>query len=162
MVGNQLAIGLADNAVHRNDVFDVVLGVAKDGPQLHANLSRDGKEVFAKVLHPSVIQLVLEDTSSGHLLDKSSVLVDAEVLGLVDLAIVKDLLDGDLMLVLAHEVAESNSSLETEEAASKVVQKVTVTTFLENIKGSSGSVEAIHERREGYTLLGSKSDKCSR
>ncbi len=104
--------------VELGHVVDVAL--AEHLPQLHHCLGRQGDEVVGKVLALSLGKLTLEDLAGLHLLDEGAVLVDVEVTGLVDLALVKNHLDRDLTLVVLHEVVEGHRSLETDEASSKV------------------------------------------
>ena len=59
-------------------------------------------------------------------------IVDAPLLGLLDLTVVKDVSDGHLPLVLLNEVAESNSSLEPDEGSGEIEEKVAVAFLTEH------------------------------
>ena len=66
-----------------------------------------------------------------HLLDHGSVVVDAPLLDLVESAVVKQVFDADLILVLLDEIAQGNSSLEPDEAGGEVEQQIAVPVFCE-------------------------------
>ena len=109
-----------------------VVGVTEYGPQLHSYLGGQGHEVVGKVGNLVARSRLSEHVGSLELLNHGSVVVDAPLLGLLDLTVVKDVSDGHLPLVLLNEVAESNSSLEPDEGSGEIEENVTVAFLTEN------------------------------
>ena len=95
-------------------------------PQLHADLGRHGNEPSRKVGNLLIGERSGEGFGTLHLLHHRSVVVDAPLLDLVELAPVKDVFDTDLILVLLDKVTQGDSSLEANEASAEVEQQVAV------------------------------------
>ena len=130
VVGDAAAIGSL-GLVQRHNIVDVI-GVAKDSPQLHGDLRRQRNEIVSKVGHLLIRKSLSKYIGGLELFNHSRVIVDAPLSGLVNLAIVKNVGNRNLPLVLFNKVAERNSSLEPDESSGKVEQKVTVALLAEN------------------------------
>ena len=141
--------------MERDGVVDAI-AVTDNGPQLHSNLGRQGYEVFSDVSDLLLGQSLSENLAGLHLLNHSSVVIDAPLCGLVDRAIIDDLLDSDLPLVLLNEVAESDGTLKANERSRKVEEEVTVAVLTENTGRSNGIVEPLPATTGRVDLVGLK------
>ena len=130
MIGYPATLGSL-GLVECDDIVNVV-GVAQHSPQLHRNLRRQSDKVFREVGHLSLGQIGLEHIGRLELLNHRSVVIDAPLLGLGEVAGVQNVLDGHLPLVLLNEVTERYSGLEAKERSRKVEQKITIAIFTEH------------------------------
>ena len=98
--------------------------------QLHRGFGRERDPIIDKVLHLRSRQRRLlrvttlrssEATAGKQLVHKGDVLIQLKVGGAVNLAIVKDILNGHLSLVISEEVVELDRSLKPDEGVSEVV-----------------------------------------
>ncbi len=87
-----------------------VLAVADCRPQLHADLGGHRDKPSRKVGHLRVGQRLAESGGVLHLLDHSRVVVDTPLLDLVECAVIEQVFDADLILVLLNEVTESTAA----------------------------------------------------
>jgi len=67
------------------------------------------------------------------------VVVDTPLLDLVERAIIEEVCDTDLILVLLHKVTKSNSRLEANEAGGEVEKQVSVGFFCEQTQRLDGA-----------------------
>jgi len=104
MVGDTATIGRL-SLVECHNIVNVV-GVTEHGPELHSYLGRQRHEVVGEVSYLSLSQSLGEHVRCLELLNHGSMVVDAPLSGLVDLAVVKDVSDGYLPLILLNEVTE--------------------------------------------------------
>ena len=119
----------------------LVLGITDGRPQLHADLGGHGNEPRREVGDLRVRQRLAEGGGVLHLLDHGSMVVDAPLLDLVEGAVVKQVFDADLILVLLDEIAQGDGSLEPDEAGGEVEQQIAVPVFCEEGERLDGASE---------------------
>ena len=90
------------------------------GPQLHRNLGRKGDEVICKVLNLRERQRLFKYFFGLHLFNQSRVLIDIEVSGLVNVSIIKYVLDSHLTFVILNKIIERYRRLEAYETTGKI------------------------------------------
>ena len=88
-------------------------------------------------------KLLVEDAAGIELLDHRSVLVDAEVTGDGEVALVENVLDSDLSLVVGHEVLKGDSCLEADERSRQVEEDDTLGAIIEDTSLVGSLVEAV-------------------
>ena len=112
----------------RNGVFNITL--TQHGPELHSHLRRQRQEIISQVLSLSISQPSLEDLGSLHFLNKGRVVIDAEAIGCLNLAMVKNIFDSHLSLIVLNEVSEGHGSLKANKSVGQVVDGTEVGTLL--------------------------------
>ena len=79
-------------------------------------------------------------------------LIDREVGSLINPAMVEDVGDRNLTLIILDKIVESDSGLETDESVGEVEKESEIALLLENARWSSGIVEAL-PRTSGWVNL---------
>ena len=123
-------------------VLDII-GLAQDGPELHSYLGRQGHEVVSEVLDLLITEGRLERLAGLHFLNHGCMVIDAPICGQFDLAIIEDVGDGYLLLVLLNEVAEGNSSLETDEGACKIENHIKILLVGQQLAAGASRIQAM-------------------